>query len=123
MTYRGMQGGHLRHGVDDILRQVGHTAIWRQYISASDGIAYAGMGETQHYREQIVTALLYRSYTLQPEGRRAVGAIAEGDFMVSTRERLGRQDELIWRGVTYRVESDPQPNNIGLWTARLERGD
>jgi hypothetical protein len=108
----------------EILRQVGQTATWRQWVSAGDSFDHLGLGDTQYYREQVITALFYESYQRQPESQRSVGMIAEGAFAVSTRERLGRQDELRWRGVTYRVESDPQPSIVaGLWMTMLKRGD
>jgi hypothetical protein len=124
MAYRGVQAARIRQNAGDILSQAGYTATWRQYVSASEGIAYAGLGETQHYREQTITALLYQSYQRQPEGQRAVGMLAAGEFAASTRERLGRQDELVWRGTTYRVESDPQPSHVaGLWMVTVKRGE
>ena len=124
MPYRGVQARRVQADLTDVFRQAGQTATWRQYVSASDGLGYAGLGETQHYREQRITALLYQSYQRQPERQTPAGMVAEGAFAVTTRERLGRQDELVWRGVTYRVESDPTPGAVaGAWMTIVKRGE
>lgn len=124
MAYRGVQAGRVAMNLVDVLRQAGQTATWRQFVSASDGIAYAGLGDVRHYREQIITALFYQNYQRQPERQTPAGMVAEGAFAVTTRERLGRNDELVWRGVTYRVESDPTPGALaGAWMTTVKRGD
>jgi len=125
VSYRGPNPARMQTQVADILRQVGQTAVWRQYASASDGVDAVGLGETRHYREQTITALFYQGYTTNVRERQTpAGLLAAGEFAASTRERLARDDELIWRGVTYRVESDPMPGRVaGLWVAVLARGD
>lgn len=124
MSYRGPNTQRMTVQIDDVLRVAGYTATWRQYISASAGVADAGLGDRSYYREQVITALMYQGYKVQPERQRAVGLIADAEFVVSTREQLGRRDELVWRGVTYRVESDPQPARlVGLWMTTVKRGD
>ena len=49
-----------------------------------------------------------------------------GDVMLSTQDVLGKQDEVQWRGVTYRVEGDGMPVHLGgrVWyRTMLRRGD
>jgi len=124
MSYRGVQSERIQRQLADVVRQAGHAVTWRQWVSASNDFADLGMGATQHYREQTITALFYQSYQAQGEYQTRGGMIAAGDFAVSTREQLGRQDELVWRGITYRIEGDPQPSHVaGMWMVALSRGE
>lgn len=108
MTYRGPNPDRIRNQqVGDILRYAGHTVTWQQYVSASAGVSVAGFGSTPSYREQRITALF--GPVRQPEVQTPAGMMALGELACTTRERLGRQDRLVWNGVTYRVESDPAP--------------
>lgn len=105
-------GTHFQHA--------GHTATWKQYISASAGVAAAGMGSAPRYREQTITALF--GAINQPEQSTPAGLFAAADIYAVTRERVGRSDELVWRGVPYRVESDPAPGRLaGTWISTLKR--
>ncbi len=125
MSYRGPQPGRIRQQVDsDIFRHAGQTATWRQYVSASAGVSVAGFGGSAYYREQRITGVFGDNQTPRfAEKQGAGGMIAAGEMMAVTREKLGKQDELTWRGVTYRVESDPTPSRLdGAWVTILKRG-
>lgn len=101
-------------------QHAGHTATWKHYISASAGVAAAGMGSAPRYREQTITALF--GTVNQPEQPTPAGLFAAADIYAVTRERVGRSDELVWRGVPYRVESDPAPGRLaGTWISTLKR--
>lgn len=76
---------------------------WRQYVSATGGVAVAGIGATGYYREQTISALL-RPLPVPGETQTPAGMIAAAQFQVTTREALGRRDELVWANTRYRVE-------------------
>ena len=126
MGYRGPQAARMHGQTETIFQHAGQTVTWRQYISASGGVGAAGFGLAASFRESTITAVLGRGFRLPDllEGQRAVGQIPAGEFYVTCRERLGRQDELLWRGEVYRVESEPVPSVLpGLWVAQVKRGE
>lgn len=131
MAYRGPDPTRIAgQQADAIFLHAGQTAIWRQYVSASAGNANAlaaGIGSAPAYREQTVTALFGAVQSTQgfqqPERATPAGMLAAGEILATVRERPGRQDELVWNGVIYRVESDAVPARIaGTWTVTLKRG-
>jgi hypothetical protein len=121
MPYRGPNNQRIgNQQTDAIFRHAGQVATWRQYISASAGVPAAGFGDAPQYREQTVTALF--GDVKSPEMPYAAGMIAAADIYAVMRERPARQDELLWRGVSYRVESDPAPARLaGTYTMILKR--
>jgi hypothetical protein len=117
---------------DRIAGEHGQAVTWRQYVSASTGTSsayYGGGGTTRYYREQTITGLIaaprmgesrFREYSIFG------GQVLAGDIVVSLPHEMDRQDELIWRGTTYRVESDSTPITQGGTTwyrALMRRGD
>jgi hypothetical protein len=127
VTYRGPDPARLHGQMSAIMTHASETAIWRQYISASSGTGsaiWAGAGITQHYRQQVISGLFVPA--AQRETQLAAGQIIAGDMAFSTFQRLGVQDEVQWRGVTYRVEGDILPVHLGgrVWyQTMLRRGD
>ena len=121
MPYRGPNTSRISTQQSvDIFRHAGQTATWRQYISASAGVNAAGFGDAPQFREQTITALF--GDVKAPETPYAAGMIAAADIYAVMRERPARQDELLWRGVSYRVESDPAPARLaGTYTMLLKR--
>jgi hypothetical protein len=102
----------------------GVTAIWKQYISASAGIPEAGIGDGQYYRQQTITGQF--GVMLSPpkigESNGGAGQIAAGMFQMVSRERIGRQDEIVYNGSLHRVESDPVPAPLaGWWVTQIKR--
>jgi hypothetical protein len=106
----------------EIRQYAGHTVTWKQYVSAVTANAVLGLGDTLYYREQPITAVM--SYQTNMEHQAGVGQIAREVLYAMTPFEIGSRDELVWQGVTYRVESDSQPSRVGSqWKFRLERGD
>lgn len=106
MSYHGPNARRIAaQQVDTIFQHAGQAVTWRQYISASAGVSVAGFGSTPSYREQTITALFGPVH--QPETQTPVGMMAVGELACTTRERLARQDTLVWNGVQYRIDSDP----------------
>lgn len=113
---------------NEIMRYAGFTGIWRQYISASAGIAVAGFGSAVNYREQTITAMLggQGGSIVAPNRQRQapLGYLENGDLRIVTEQRLSNRDEFVWRNVRYRVEADSQPSQLnGYWLSVLTRGD
>jgi hypothetical protein len=121
--YRTPQTDRIsRQTRDTIFRHAGQTATWRQYISASAGTPVAGLGDESRYREQTITALF--GHLEQPESQTPAGTIITAAVTAVTREQLSRNDELIWRGIEFRIESDPAPAKIaGTFVSILRRAD
>jgi hypothetical protein len=86
----------------------GQSVTWRAYVSASGGVAVAGLGATGYYREMPISAL-FRPLPSLPETQTPAGMIAAGQFEMTTREQVGRGDEIVWAGTVYRVEGAPVP--------------
>lgn len=123
MPYRGPDARrNARNEVDNMLRHAGFTATWRQYISASAGADDAGLGSALYYREQTITAL-YAPIAGEAVGMLEAGGIVSQTLRVATQQALGQEDELLWMGERYRVESDTVPSRMnGLWLNTLQRG-
>lgn len=81
----------------------GTLITWRAYVSASGGVSVAGFGATGYFREQTITAL-FRPLPVQQEAQTPAGMIAAGSFQMTTREAVGRGDEVVWGNVRYRIE-------------------
>jgi len=105
-----------RQQSDNIFHHAGQTATWRKFVSASSGNKYVGAGSSYHYIQRQITALFFgvpgQGFKL-PEVQTLAGQLTIGQFIVATREVLDAQDELVWRGDTFRIEGDPVPNRIG----------
>ncbi len=131
--YRGPDPTRMTTQFAGLQAYVGQTVIWREWItaSASSVSAYlAGAGKVDTWREQQITALIAAvGQGNAPTFREQMapgGQIMAGDMMLSTREQMGVQDQVVWRGVTYRIEGDPLPYRAGglLWyNTYIRRGD
>jgi len=127
VTYRGPRAARIGGQFQDIQGWAGESCIWRQYVSAASATSgyYAGGGTTRYYRQQTITGLLWTDMH-QVENLLPGGMVMAGDVMISTPQPLGDQDEVVWSGVTYRVEGDTTPMHLGgrVWYATpLKRGD
>jgi hypothetical protein len=121
MPYRGINPQRIALQTQTIFASVGQTVTWRAYVSASAGVPAAGIGSQPAYAQRTITALF--AEVTQPDAQANVGMLTMGQFLVVTREQLGKQDELLWRGTAYRVESDPTPYRIdGFWQTLVKRG-
>lgn len=127
MPYRGPQTGRIPLQVEqNIIEHAGQALTWRQFVSAVSGSTLAGFGATRYYRESTITGVLGRApiQFIVTEGQTPGGAVAQGRFLVTTREKLARDDELVWQGDTYRVESEAIPARMSnMWTVEVKRGD
>lgn len=133
MPYRGVQQHRQHLQTTDIMRQVGFTATWRQYISASAGVSVAGFGGASSYREQVVTAILGGlaapgkvggTVGVNMQRQAAGGQLTDGNLSIVTNVQMGDKDEFIWRNVRYRVDANSQPSIMnGFWMTVINRGN
>jgi hypothetical protein len=131
MPYRGPKASRIGAQFHTVQAWAGEAVTWREYVSAASAVSgiYAGGGTTRYYREQQITGLLAAPQMGEARLREiqmAGGQVIAGDVVVSTTQQMGTQDELIWRGVYYRIESDSTPIHLGgrLWYRTvLRRGD
>lgn len=126
MSYRGPQPNRHFLQATDLFQHAGYTATWYQFVSASaSGTRVAGFGSAYFYRQQVITGVFGNNVPASLiEKQRAAGVIAAGDVQLVSREQIGRQDRLIWRGIKYNIESDPVPSRMaGLWVTVLRRAD
>ena len=127
MPYHGPDPERMRAQFAGLQAFVGQSVTLRTWVSASTAStsAYmAGGGKTDSYRQQQITALMKPS---QPQEAMAPGGmVMAGDMIASTPQALGNQDQLVWQGVTYRIEGDSLPIRAGgrLWYhTYIRRGD
>ncbi|MEB3269970.1 MAG: hypothetical protein VKJ09_15625 [Leptolyngbya sp.] len=127
MGYRGANRKRAKNQTSDIFQDAGQTALWRRYVSAevSTSAIFAGVAPSAYYVESVVTGVFGRgTVPYQGETQTPGGMVVSDSFTVTVREPLARGDELQWRGVTYRVESDPSPSTPnGTWVATLNQGE
>lgn len=106
---------------EQIFQYAGNTATLRTFVSAVTGVPDAGIGSAVYYAQRTITAQ-FMSLPSLPENVGGAGLIAAGQFQMVSREKVGRQDELLWRTSTYRIDSDPVPSNLpGWWVTILKR--
>src|SRR3990167_3704637 len=127
MSCRGPQALRIQQQRTDSYTFAGHTAIWRQYISASAGIDYGGYGATPDYRPQLITAQFAAGGGMGfciGEGQLPAGMLASAEFIVTSREQFGPQDEITWQGKTCRIESESVLSRLnGTYVNVLKRGE
>lgn len=104
---------------------VGQTVTWKHYISASAGIPEAGYDGSAFYRQSQITAF-FRGVMGAPSTLRQLqtpaGMLPYGTTLIVTREKLDKNDEIIWRGDAFRVESEATPAMMSsAWMAELKR--
>jgi len=115
---------------DNILQYAGQTATWHQYVSATTGVPAAGIGGQSYYVDSVITAVfggggvgggvVGANLTRQL----ALGQLEAGQVRISTHQPLSKEDEVIWNGIRYRVDTDSQFSPLnGFYMSILTRGD
>lgn len=127
MSYRGPNRERMMTQMNgSILPGAGQVMTWRQYISASAGVDVAGEGDTPFYRQQTITAVMGMGQMAMPnlpQHQTPAGQVVAGQFYIVTQAPIAKDDEIVWRGQTYRVESDPTPSvMVSGFVAQLKRG-
>ena len=113
------------------LKYAGQTATWHKFVSASAGVPAAGFGSAVYYTDFLITAVFGGGVagaggTVDANLTRqlAMGQQEAGMIRISTQEQLSKTDEIIWRGVRYRVDTDSQLSPLnGYWMSVIVRGD
>lgn len=110
-----------------IADNVGETALLAYYASGGSPAPLseaAGIGSTTYSATRVITGL-FAPVTL-PEINLAGGQLVLGDMNATLIDAIpGPNDEIVWRGVNYRVASDPiQQQLLGRSALRfvLRRG-
>ena len=123
MPYRGLRSAHIGNVNHALFAQVGVTATWRQWISSTTGNPDAGLGDTQYYREQIITATFSGVAVSVSEQQEQVGLIIGGTFRMVTDVYVGKDDELTWNGENYNVINEPyRAPYTNAWLTIIQRG-
>lgn len=132
MSYRGPAARRVGAQQQQIQGHAGEACTIRVYVSAvtaSGSAVWAGGGTERYYRETTITGL-FASPSLGEarfrETQLPAGQVVAGDVIVSTPTALGLQDEVVWRGVSYRIEGDSVPVTLQhrVWYRTvLRRGD
>lgn len=93
----------------DIAAYVGEVATWRRYVSAdalSPSSLAAGGGAASYYSTRAITGL-FAPVSFDEIGQ-AGGLLMAGDMRATLIDAIpAPEDEIVWRGVNYRVASDP----------------
>ena len=101
---------NIRQGLSAILQYAGQTATWRQFISASAGLAEFGMGTANSYVARPFTGIF--DAVKPQEIWQAGGFILAGDVWVTTIEPLAKRDEVQWDGARYQVVTEAAPMTL-----------
>lgn len=125
MPYRNPNPRRMALQSDVIKQYAGETAVWRQFASATSGNPAVGLGSARYYRQQVITGVFGDGVvTTNAFGQRAVGQLQDGQIRVVTTEKLNSNDEVVYQGNTYRVDSEPTVSTFnGRWIAILNRGN
>ena len=123
MSYRGPNPQRIMEQFGTINQHNAEVVIWQKYLSGSTGTAsgyWGGGGTTATWHEQRISALWAAPQGGESRFRETQlpgGQAVAGDAIVSTLSPFGPNDQLIWRGTTYRIEGDSVPTHIGgrLW--------
>lgn len=126
MGYRGPDSRRIDNQyLIDPLTHAGQTATWRAWVSASTGNPIMGIGGTDFYTERTITGVFGTPPAVMrlPETQTPGGMVSNANFTMTSREKIGRRDELLWNGELYRIEGDPVPSVInGSYISILKRG-
>lgn len=121
--FRGPNRNRINNQRGVIFRDAGQTATLRTFVSATVGDSFAGFGDTLSYNDRVITAM-FGAFVLPgvPEVQQPGGMIANNMMTVTTRERVDRDDILLWQGETWRIESDPVKSVMdGNWQFQIKR--
>lgn len=120
--YRGPQPQRIAaQQASDVYRYGGYPVTWRDYVgTAAAPNEAAGLGKRPLYAEHTITALF--GPIEQPETQTMAGVFAAASILMTTRERVQRQDQIVWRGITYSVDADPAPDPLtSAWNTVINR--
>lgn len=122
MPYRGFDPSRAHHQTRNVFQYAGQTATLRTFVSGWTGNAALGLGGGSAYQSRTITALFRENALVQGETQGLGGLIAMAKIQMTTREKVTRNDQLEWRGVDYRIESDPIREPIhGAWVSEIKR--
>ncbi|NBW14297.1 MAG: hypothetical protein EBR82_40500 [Caulobacteraceae bacterium] len=120
---RGPNASRIAGQAAHLFSAAGQMVTWRKYVGSAPGTPEAGIGATLTYVECQITALVSPAAGA-PETRTAGGLLAAKRLSVTTREQLGRRDQLRWRGVLYQIDTDGAPARLdNCWINEMERSD
>lgn len=120
MPYRNPDPARMEVQKDRAFTYAGQSATWRRWVSATPAVPAAGIAARDYFAERPITALF--GQLEQVETQTPAGMIIATMVQCTTVEPLGRQDELIWRGITYEVDSDAMQARMGGgWITVLKR--
>lgn len=95
----------IRQNLSALNQNAGETATWRQYISASAGLAEYGQGTAQYYVNRLVTAQFFGVKPM--EIWQAGGQILAGDLWCLTPLPISERDEVQYEGGRYMAVGEP----------------
>lgn len=130
--FKPFNKAHHVQSMDNMLKYAGQTATLRRYISASAGVADAGLGDTYYYSETVITGVFGGGGGMIGGGQlianlmtqRAGGTIPAGSLRVVTETPLAANDEITWNGERYHVDTDSQRSPLNnMWMSILNRGE
>ena len=124
MPYRNPNTARMAQQSTVMQTYAGETATWRQFVSAVSGNAAVGLGSAVYYRQQLITGVFGDGVaTTNTFAQRPVGQLQAGQIRIVTTEKLAQDDEIVYRGDTYRVDSEPTYSVLnGRYIAILNRG-
>jgi hypothetical protein len=120
--YRGFNPTRAFNQTRDIFQGAGQTATLKTFVSAWTGNPALGLGGGSGYQSRTITALFREAALIQAENPTVGGLVASNMVQMTTKERVTRNDQIVWRGVVHRLDSDPVREGIwGAWVAQIKR--
>ncbi|HLU09912.1 MAG TPA: hypothetical protein VK003_09620 [Oceanobacillus sp.] len=122
--YRGFNPTRALNQTRDIFQGAGQTATLKIFVSAWTGNAALGLGGGSGYQSRVITALFKDAALIQAENPSVGGLVASNMVQMTTKERVTRSDQIVWRGIVHRLDSDPVKEPIfGAWVSLIKRSE
>ena len=123
MPYRGPNTTRMLNQSRDQFQHAGQTATLRIFVSGWTGTPALGLGGGSGYQNRTITAL-FREQLIQAEMQGAGGLVAAAQIKMTCREKVTRNDQIVWNGIDYRVDSDPVFERIfGAYVSEIKRSE
>jgi hypothetical protein len=107
--YSGPDHRRMSANMKNIETEAGHLMTLKRFVSGATGVVAAGYGVELYYSYATITALI-KSIPDKPEMMETFkpgGMVAAGQYRISTNVPVYREDEMIWNGISFFVNSDP----------------
>lgn len=124
MSYRFDQDRMRAQMREVINASVGQQVTWWQRVSAVTGVVEMGQGDTVYSAARTITAVVGQwTMPRMMQMQTPAGMIPAGETFITCQHAIGKDDTIVYRGNTYRIDSEPQYSPVtSSYVAVLKRG-